>query len=51
MAKHMPGPQLAEMEEHLLICEFCRKRLEESDAYVAAMRRALVGGILKLVGR
>jgi len=28
------------VEEHLLICECCRARLEETDAYVRAMREA-----------
>ena len=28
------------IEEHLLICEACRRRVAESDTYVAAMRRA-----------
>jgi len=27
-------------EEHLLVCEVCRSRIEESDAYIAAVRRA-----------
>lgn len=27
-------------EEHLLHCEHCQRRLAETDAYVAAMRRA-----------
>jgi anti-sigma factor RsiW len=29
-----------QIEEHLLICEACRRRVAESDKYVAAMRRA-----------
>jgi hypothetical protein len=36
----LQGPELAVLEEHLLACEDCRKRLQESDAYVAAMQRA-----------
>ncbi len=28
------------IEEHLLICEACRRRVAKSDTYVAAMRRA-----------
>jgi anti-sigma factor RsiW len=28
------------LEEHLLICESCRRRVAESDQYVAAMRSA-----------
>lgn len=31
----------APLEEHLLICEKCRNRLEEMDEFVAAMRAAL----------
>src|SRR5580765_7818099 len=30
----------ARVEEHLLICETCRSRLEEADVYAAAMRGA-----------
>jgi Putative zinc-finger len=30
----------ARVEEHLLICETCRERLEEADVYTAAMRGA-----------
>jgi anti-sigma factor RsiW len=30
----------AGFEEHLLHCEHCQRRLAETDAYVAAMRRA-----------
>jgi anti-sigma factor RsiW len=30
----------ARVEEHLLICENCRREVTASDAYVAAMRRA-----------
>ncbi len=33
---------VAGIEEHLLVCEQCRNRLEEIDAYVAAMKQALV---------
>ena len=29
-----------QIEEHLLICEACRRRVAESDTYIAAMRRA-----------
>jgi hypothetical protein len=32
--------ELAEVEEHLLVCGECRGRLEESDRYVRAMRAA-----------
>ena len=31
---------LARIEEHLLICETCRERLQEEEAYAAAMRGA-----------
>lgn len=34
----------APLEEHLLICEKCRNRLEEMDEYVAALREALEHG-------
>ena len=33
--------RVSTLEEHLLICEPCRARLEEMDEYVAAMRQAL----------
>ena len=29
-----------QIEDHLLVCEACRRRVAESDTYVAAMRRA-----------
>ena len=32
--------EAASLEEHLLVCEHCQQRQAESDAYVAAMRRA-----------
>jgi anti-sigma factor RsiW len=32
--------EAAGFEEHLLHCERCQQRLAETDAYVAAMRRA-----------
>lgn len=32
--------EAGQIEEHLLICEACRRRVTESDAYVTAMRRA-----------
>jgi hypothetical protein len=35
-----PKADLAAFEEHLLSCEPCQKRLEESDQYVSAMRSA-----------
>jgi anti-sigma factor RsiW len=36
----MSEQELARCEEHLLICDPCRRQVEESDAYVAAMREA-----------
>ena len=30
----------AEIEKHLLICDSCRRKVAESDAYIAAMRQA-----------
>jgi anti-sigma factor RsiW len=32
--------ELAPCEEHLLICEPCRRQVEASDAYIEAMRQA-----------
>ncbi len=32
---------IAPVEEHLLVCQACRDRLVEWDAYVAAMRAAM----------
>ncbi len=37
----LPEDRLASLEEHLLACEECRKRLAQADEYVAAMRQAL----------
>jgi hypothetical protein len=34
-------PELSSAEQHLLLCQACRARLEATDAYVAAMRAAL----------
>jgi len=34
-------PDLARLEEHLLVCEACQKRLEDIDEFVGAMRVAL----------
>jgi anti-sigma factor RsiW len=36
----LPAGKVAEIEEHLLICEACRQALAASDEYVAAMRKA-----------
>lgn len=33
----LPKAQLAAFEEHLLLCERCRKRLNEEDEFAAAM--------------
>ena len=38
---HLPPKQLAQVEEHLLICGPCRQRLTEADSYAAAMRAAV----------
>jgi len=32
--------ELAGLEEHLLVCESCRSRIDETDQYVASMTRA-----------
>ncbi len=34
-------PAISRLETHLLVCEHCRNRLEEEDAYIRAMRSAL----------
>ncbi len=34
-------PEVAPLEEHLLICEDCRNRLEETETCFAAMRAVL----------
>ncbi|MDR3699393.1 MAG: hypothetical protein P4L56_07140 [Candidatus Sulfopaludibacter sp.] len=33
-------PELSQVEEHLLLCASCRKKVETSDVYVNSMRRA-----------
>jgi len=38
---HLTEPEQAVMEKHLLICEACRGRLDEAEAYAKAMRRAI----------
>ena len=38
----MPDWESAPVEEHLLICQFCRTRLEKVDEFVALMEAALV---------
>ena len=35
----LPENQLASFEEHLLLCERCRKRLQLIDGFVQGMRR------------
>jgi hypothetical protein len=37
----LPEPNLAAAEEHILICEKCRRALTEMDQYVATMRTGL----------
>ncbi|MSV27411.1 MAG: hypothetical protein EXQ52_01500 [Bryobacterales bacterium] len=34
----LPEPHMADFEEHLLICAGCQDRLEETDAYIRALR-------------
>jgi len=36
----LPEDEVAELEEHLLICPACQDRLAETDAFIRAMRRA-----------
>jgi anti-sigma factor RsiW len=36
----MSEEEAAHWEEHLLVCETCRREVAASDAYVAAMRAA-----------
>jgi hypothetical protein len=36
----LPGSETGPLEEHLLLCNHCRDRLESTDEYVAAMRAA-----------
>lgn len=38
--QQLSGDQLEAVEEHLLVCELCQKRLTEVDSYVAAMKIA-----------
>jgi hypothetical protein len=37
----LTGDQLAATEEHLLLCGYCRDRLEQLDAFVASLRTAI----------
>jgi len=36
----MSEEELARCEEHLLVCDACRREVAASDAYVEAMRKA-----------
>jgi hypothetical protein len=36
----LSGDQLDRVEQHLLICQPCRQRVQESDAFVAAIKQA-----------
>jgi hypothetical protein len=36
----LPEGAVGDFEEHLLLCEHCRRRLEEADTYTASMRGA-----------
>lgn len=38
---YLPEADLSEMEGHLFICERCRVRMAKTEAYIAAMRRAM----------
>lgn len=37
---NLPDSDAGGLEEHLLLCEHCRQRLEETDTYVGSMRDA-----------
>jgi hypothetical protein len=39
----LPESEAAPFEEHLLVCEECRKRLAEWDAFVSGIRAAMGG--------
>ncbi len=36
----LPASQVTDVEEHLLVCADCQRRLAETEAYLRAMRRA-----------
>ena len=38
--KALAEPTLARVEEHLLVCELCRRRVEDADRFIADLRRA-----------
>ena len=37
----LPEAEGGPIEEHLLFCELCRERLDDTDEFVAAMKAAL----------
>ncbi len=37
----LPEPEVASLEEHLLVCEHCRDHLDETEVYLRAMRGAM----------
>jgi len=39
--RDLEEPFLGQFEEHLLVCEWCRSRLETVDQHVEALRAAL----------
>jgi hypothetical protein len=39
--KQLPESEREPLEEHLLVCEECRQRLDKTEDYVAAMQQAL----------
>lgn len=41
MLGRLPEPEQAVIEEHLLVCEICRNRLDEAEAFAKAMRQAI----------
>ena len=43
------GPELAALEEHLLICEECVDRAEETQDYVDAIQAGIIRGRFDLV--
>lgn len=38
----VPAVELEDFESHLLICQECQERLQETDLYIRTMRRAIV---------
>ena len=45
------GPELAVLEEHLLVCAECVERAEASDFYIDAIRAAIIRGNFDLACR